>query len=87
VNGLEDGWGNRKLLREAEALIGRKIDFCVRSDARTAKAAIERGLLAQEVRRRSRLEKDIRKLLQESARFLRKDAPSDALPHNAVPAI
>jgi pilus assembly protein CpaE len=64
VNRFGRGWrGGTRQVRQAEKVWGRKLDCLVRVDAKVANEARERGVLVQEVSRRSRIERDVRRLV------------------------
>jgi pilus assembly protein CpaE len=70
ANGLDSGWGTRQKLKQAEAVLGRKIDFCVRNDAKTLNSALDRGVFLRDVKKRSPIEQDVRKLIGYATRKL-----------------
>lgn len=64
VNRFRSGWGGgARQIRQAEKLWGRKIDCLIRADAKTAHEARDRGVLVQDVTRRSKIERDVRRLV------------------------
>jgi pilus assembly protein CpaE len=50
---------NQARLKQAEKILNRKIDFCVVKDEETVTEAHDRGVLFSDVRRGSRIEKDV----------------------------
>lgn len=76
VNRFFGGWGGgTRRVRQAERVWGRKIDCVIRADAKIANEARERGVLVQDVSRRSRIERDVRHLVDHMIRDLaRQDA-------------
>ena len=64
MNRFASGWtGRTGKVHQAEMILGRKIDFLVRSDPKTATDARDGGVLLQEVSRRSKIERDIRRFV------------------------
>lgn len=64
VNRFTSGWSGRiQKVRQAEKVLGRKIDSFVRADSKTASEARDRGVLVQEVARRSKIERDVRRFV------------------------
>jgi pilus assembly protein CpaE len=64
ANRYKSSFGKKHFATEAENALGRKIDCFVREDASTAKAAQEQGVLLQDVKKRSKIEKDLHRFLQ-----------------------
>jgi pilus assembly protein CpaE len=64
ANRYKSSFGTKHFATEAEKALGRKIDCFVREDASTAKAAQEQGVLLQDVKKRSKIEKDLHGFLQ-----------------------
>ncbi|MFP4002777.1 MAG: CpaE family protein [Alphaproteobacteria bacterium] len=53
ANKVREGSGAAERLKGAEAALGRRIDYCVRADARTADEARDRGVMLREVSAKS----------------------------------
>ena len=64
ANRYKSGFGTKHIAGEAEKALGRKIDCFVREDAATANAAQEQGVLLQDVKKRSKIEKDLHGFLE-----------------------
>jgi pilus assembly protein CpaE len=64
ANRYKSGFGKKHVAGEAEKALGRKIDCYVREDASTAEAAQEQGVLLQDVKKRSKIEKDLHGFLK-----------------------
>ncbi len=80
VNRFESGWtGGTGQAHQAEKVLGRKIDFFVRSDPKTATEARDRGVLLREVRSRSKMVRDMRRFVDRLiADFARQEAEVEA---------
>ena len=63
ANRFRSGFGAKNAAKQAETALGRKINCFVRADSDAANAAREQGVLLSEVKRGSRIEKDIRNFL------------------------
>jgi len=84
VNRYRSEWGQgARQTRQAEKVWGRKIDCLIRADAKTANEARDRGVLVQDVARRSKIERDVRRLVDHLiSDFARQDAALTAAePH------
>jgi pilus assembly protein CpaE len=84
VNRSRSGWGGgARQSRQAEKVWGRKIDCLIQADAKIANEARDRGVLVQEVTRRSKIERDVRRLVDHLILdFARHDATlTDAASH------
>lgn len=59
ANKVKEGSGAAERLKGAEAALGRRIDYCVRSDPRTADEARDRGVMLREVSAKSAILRDM----------------------------
>jgi pilus assembly protein CpaE len=59
ANKFETGWGTGGHRKRAEEALGRKFDFIIRSDAKTAGEARDRGVPMRQLRSRSVIVKDV----------------------------
>lgn len=82
VNRFKAGFGGgTRQIRQAEKVLGRKLDCFVRADHSTASEARDRGVLVQEVARRSKIERDVRRFVDRLiADFQRQDTALDSAP-------
>lgn len=62
ANRVREGSGAAERLKGAEAALGRRIDFCVRADSRTADEARDRGVMLRAVSAKSAILKDMTSL-------------------------
>lgn len=65
LNRFESGWGKTVRLKEAERALGRSIDFYVVNDYKTASESINQGVAFWRVKRRTKLEKCVRQMIQD----------------------
>ncbi|MEM7225548.1 MAG: hypothetical protein AAF495_21400 [Pseudomonadota bacterium] len=65
INRFDKGWGKTVRVKEAEKSLGRKIDDYIVSDYRTVSEAINLGVPLSKVKRNSKVEKGIRKLVDQ----------------------
>ena len=65
MNRFDSGWGQTVRVKEAEKSLGRKIDDFIISDYKTVSEAINLGVPLSKVKRGSKVEKGIRKLVDQ----------------------
>jgi len=80
ANQFKGGFGGSKRKSEAEKALGRRIDCFVRADAETARAARDRGVPVGEVRGRSPIVRDLRKLMDSAKSTVRVERGMAAVP-------
>jgi pilus assembly protein CpaE len=64
ANKADMGWGFSKRQAQAQEALGRKFDFIIRSDPKTAQEARDRGIPMHRVKRRSVIVKDVRAMVE-----------------------
>ena len=62
LNRYEKRWGGSFGLKDVEKALGRKVDFFVANDYRTASEALDQGLSMADVRKRSKAVRSISKI-------------------------
>ncbi len=65
ANRYDNGWGQKGRKKQAEAALGRSIDYIVHDDPKTAVEAQDRGVPLGAVRSRSKIVKDLRVFIDE----------------------
>ena len=65
ANKFETGWGSSGQRKRAEDALGRSFDFVIRSDAKTAREARDRGVPMSQLRSRSVIVRDIQAMTVE----------------------
>lgn len=80
ANQFRGGFGGAKRKSEAEKALGRRIDCFIRADAETAHAARDRGVPIGEVRGRSPIVRDLRKLMESAKSTVRVERGMAAVP-------
>ena len=65
INRFDKGWGKTVRVKEAEKSLGRKIDHFILSDYKTVSEAINLGVPLAKIKRGSKVEKGIRKLVDQ----------------------
>jgi pilus assembly protein CpaE len=66
LNRFEPGWGKSVRVREAEKALGHKVDFFIVNDYATVSEAINQGVALSRIKARSKVEKCIRKMIEDS---------------------
>lgn len=74
ANRVKDSSGAMERLKGAEAALGRRIDYCVRMDARTADEARDRGVMLREISSKSPILKDMERVVDATVQRLAPDA-------------
>ena len=83
ANQFRSGFGASSRKSEAEKALGRRIDCFVRADADTAHEARDRGVPISEVRRRSPIVRDLRKLVESAKSAVRVERGMAAVPSSS----
>jgi len=73
ANRFETGWRRHVGIKEAERALGRPIDYLIANDYRTVSEAIDQGASLADVRRRSRVAQDIKRMIDSALGALAKD--------------
>jgi pilus assembly protein CpaE len=63
-------WGSRISLKEAKEALGRSIDYFIPNNYKLVSEALDRGVALAEVKRRSKVEKEIRRFVASSLKTL-----------------
>lgn len=66
LNRFEPGWGKAVRVREAEKALGHAVDFFIVNDYKTVSEAINQGVALSRVGSRTKVEKCIRKMIDDS---------------------
>ena len=66
LNRFEPGWGKSVRVREAEKALGHKVDFFIVNDYSTVSEAINQGVALSRIKARTKVEKCIRKMIEDS---------------------
>lgn len=77
LNRYPGGWSLRRRRKEAERGLGRRIDFMIGEDRKTACSARDRGEFVSKVSRRSPIVRDVRRFLDEMTVSLDRQAGTD----------
>lgn len=83
ANQFRAGFGSSKRKSEAEKALGRRIDCFIRADADSAHAARDRGVPVSEVRRRSPIVRDLRKLIESAKSTVRVERGMASVPSSS----
>jgi pilus assembly protein CpaE len=83
ANQFRGGFGASRRKSEAEKALGRRIDCFIRADAETAHAARDRGVPISEVRGRSPIVRDLRKLIESAKSTVRVERGMAAVPSSS----
>ena len=70
VNRFEKGWGKSVPLKQAQSGLGRPVDFRILNDYQTVSEAVNQGVPLSKVARRTKVEKSIRRMLDEVVKEL-----------------
>ena len=84
VNRFETGWRRHVGVKDAERALGRSVDHLIANDYRTVSEAIDQGAGLADVRRRSRVAQDIRRMIDAMQGTL---AENDDAADGAVPRL
>lgn len=68
LNRFEKGWGKTVHFKEAEKALGRKFDYFVPNDYKLVSEALNQGVSLSQIKKKSKVETSILKLLEESLR-------------------
>ncbi len=70
LNRFEKGWGKSIHFKEAESALGRKFDYFVPNDFTLVSEALNQGVALSGIKRKSKVEKGIRNMIDESLRSI-----------------
>ncbi len=70
LNRFEPGWGKSVRVKEAEKAMGRKVDYFIVNDYKTVSEAINQGVALSKIRARTKVEKCIRDMIEDSLEAL-----------------
>jgi pilus assembly protein CpaE len=89
ANRHKSGWrGGHRQARDAEKVLGRKIDSFVRADPKTANEAWDRGVLLRDVATRGRIQRDVSRFVNRLMSEFQRQAAESGAPglHHLTPS-